>query len=127
MVEQLSIIPMELPEPTSEPMTTIRVPKRLAGQVRAIARQLEQGIPEPVSEPAVEAMMITLSDGPAKGSYIVMEDAATWAEADRLADECLSEWLPTDFNLKRRKQFLALLVEAVFENVEPYKFPESCL
>jgi hypothetical protein len=125
MVEQLSIIPME-PSPAAEPMTTIRVPKRVAGQVRAIARQLEQGFPEPAEQPAMEAMMITLSDGPAKGSYVVIEDAATWAEADRLADKFIAERL-TDLTAKQQKQFLAVLAEAVFKDVEPYQFPKGSL
>ena len=96
MVEQLSIISMEPTAPKPE-MVSVRVPKHLAGQLRAIARQLERDIPEPIPDPPT-AMVIELSNGPARGRYLVMEDAATWAEADRLAEECLAS-MPADFRL----------------------------
>ena len=64
--------------------------------------------------------MIELSNGPARGRYLVMEDAATWAEADRLAEECLAS-MPADFRLQDKKQFLAQLLEAVFVDVPPLK------
>lgn len=118
MVEQLSIIPMEPSEPKPE-MVSVRVPKHLAGQVRAIARQLERDIPEPIPDmPA--AIMLSLSNGPARGQYMVMADAETWIEADRLAEQCLAE-LPADFTLKDKKQFLVQLLEAVFLNEPTFK------
>lgn len=112
MVEQLSIIPMDPAEPKPEPLVSIRVPKHLAGQVRAIARQLERDTPKPIPD-MPSAILIELSNGPAKGKHVVTADIETWALADRLADECLAS-LPADFGEREKKQFLMQLAETVF-------------